>query len=45
MAATIKEVMEFFGMTPTEFKAEWSALTTQDKMDFKNGIGDGSLTY
>lgn len=43
--ATLKDVMAFLGMTPSEFTPEWRKMTTQDKADLRNGIGDGSLSY
>lgn len=43
--ATMVEVMRYFDMTPATFKKEWSELSDQDKMDLKNGVGNGSLTY
>lgn len=42
---TIKDVMEFFGMTATEFAKEWKELSATSKVQLKSGIGDGSLTY
>lgn len=44
-AATLKEIMAFFGMAPSEMTKEWKSLTDKDKEQIKNGIGDGSLTY
>jgi len=43
--ASIKDVMDYFKMTPKEMTKEWKALSDKDKLDIKNGIGDGSLTY
>lgn len=43
--ATVKEVMAFFSMKPSEFTKEWRALSDQDKAALKAGIGDGSNTY
>ena len=45
MAASIKEVKEFFGMTLPEMKAEWIPLPEKDKKEIMEGIGNGSLTY
>jgi hypothetical protein len=48
MAASLKDVMDFFGKnggTLKDFRAEWEALTDQDKNDLKEGIGNGSLNY
>lgn len=43
--ATVKDVMAFFSMKPSEFTKEWRALSDQDKAALKAGIGDASLTY
>lgn len=46
MAATPKEVKEFFGFTNSpEFIKDWKELSDQDKIDLKEGIGNGSLNY
>lgn len=43
--ATLKEVMAYFSMSPSEFTPEWRKLTSQDKEDLRKGIGDSSLSY
>jgi hypothetical protein len=43
--ATLVQIRNFFGMTSKEMTAEFPALTSQDKMSLKVGIGNGSLTY
>lgn len=47
MAATVKEVKDFFGMTLAEMKKEWinGNLTPEDKRQIMEGIGDGTLSY
>ena len=45
-SATVKEVKDFFGeKSIAKFTAEWKALTDQDRIDLKNGIGNGTFTY
>lgn len=39
------EVMKYFGMKVTEFRAEWARLTDRDKEQLKRGVADGTLTY
>lgn len=41
MAATVKEVREFFGMNLKEMKAEWTgdAISREDKNDLLAGLG------
>lgn len=46
--ATLKTVADYFklpGETLKDFRAQWDALSDQDKTDLKNGLGDGTLTY
>lgn len=43
--ASLKETMNYFGMTPSKFNAEWRKMTVDDKAQIRAGIGDGSLTY
>lgn len=43
--ASVKDVMDYFGMSTGEFKGQWLKLTQSDKDALKQGIGDGSLTY
>lgn len=43
--ATVKDVMAFFSMKPSEFTKEWRQLSDSDKAVLKAGIRDGSLTY
>ena len=49
MAASIKDVMEYFGrregQTLKDFTVEWGALSDEDKAQLKEGLGDGSLNY
>lgn len=42
---SLKSIMEFFGMSASEFMKEWKLMDEQDKTQLKNGIRDGSLTY
>lgn len=42
---TLKTIMAFFGMTPSEMTKEWKRLTDKDKTDIKSGLENGSLTY
>lgn len=44
-AASLTDTRKFFGMTAQEFSAAWKGLTAQDKIDIREGIGNGSLTY
>ena len=46
----IAAVKKYFGNKPGEnglaaFKAEWDALTDQDKLDLSNGLLDGTYNY
>lgn len=43
--ATVKDVMNFFGMDSAEFRREWVKLTAEDKAHIRNGIGYGMLNY
>lgn len=45
--ATLKVVREYFGMSVTEFRKEWTAegLTESDKMEIRKGLADGTLSY
>lgn len=43
--ATIKQVMEFFEMSTTDFMAQWKALDADSKQQLKAGIGNGSFNY
>lgn len=48
MAASIKDVMEFFGRnggTLKDFTAEWATLSDEAKAQLKEGIGNGTFTY
>lgn len=48
MAATIADVMNYFGRGEgglTAWRAEWAALTPEDKEQLKTGIDNGTLTY
>lgn len=42
---TLKEIREFFGMSMPEFRAEWTALSSEAKAQIKAGLSDGSLNY
>lgn len=42
---TLKTIMAFFGMTPSEMSKEWKRLTDTDKAELKSGLENGSLTY
>lgn len=48
-AASIKAIKEFFGLRPGDtlksFTAEWAGLSDTDKVQIRNGIGDGSFAY
>ncbi len=41
----IKEIKEFFGMKTSDFMAQWKGLSAKDKLELRQGILDGSLTY
>lgn len=43
--ASVKQVVDYFGMKLSEFKKEWEKMTETDKEQLKKGIGDGTLTY
>jgi hypothetical protein len=43
--ATIPEVRDWFGLSSKEMAAEWKLLSTQDRLELKTGIGNGTLTY
>lgn len=45
--ASVKDVKDFFEMTVVEMKNEWTqgGMTDQDKMQIRQGIGDGTLNY
>jgi hypothetical protein len=45
--ATLKVVREYFGMSVTEFRKEWTAegLTESDKVEIRTGLANGTLTY
>lgn len=43
--STLKKIMEFFGMSPSEFTKDWKKLTTEDKAQIREGIENGTLTY
>lgn len=43
--ATLKEVMEYFGMASAEFTKEWKQMDAKSRDELKRGIGDGTLTY
>jgi hypothetical protein len=54
MADGMLAVMRFFEMNPAEFKAQWTRLSDEEKLQLKTGIGSydektgvatGSLTY
>ena len=42
---TLKDIMAYFGMSPSEMTREWKQLTDQDKAQIKAGLSDGSFTY
>lgn len=41
----LKEVMQFFGMQPVQFAADWRKMTSQDKADIRAGLTNGTYTY
>lgn len=46
--ATLKQVADFLrkeGESLSQFSAEWKSLSEDDKVQIKEGIGNGSLTY
>lgn len=43
--ASMVDVMKFFELRPGEFKRLWAALTKQDQLELKAGIGDGTYNY
>lgn len=45
MAATLTTIREFFGLNAAEFRAQWTKLTTEDKVQLKEGFENGTLTY
>lgn len=45
MAASLKQIAEFFGGTLSAFSTDWKALDETSKAQIRDGIGDGSLTY
>lgn len=44
-AAGLAGVRDFFGMGGTEFRTDWMKLSDKDKIELRNGIGDGTLNY
>lgn len=42
---SMKDVRDYFGMSGQDMIKEWKALTDEDKVQIKQGIGDGTLTY
>lgn len=44
-AANLGQVAKFFGGNLTKFRKEWEQLTLNDKIQIRNGIGNGSLNY
>jgi len=42
---TLKEIMAFFEMPTARFAKEWKGLSQDDKVQIKEGLGNGSLTY
>lgn len=44
-AASMVEVMRYFGMKPAEFRAQWGELSENDRNAIREGIGNGSFTY
>lgn len=43
--ATLKQVIDYFGLPMSQFAKEWKAVSDEDKAQIKAGIGDGSFTY
>jgi hypothetical protein len=41
----LAEIKDFFGMSASEFMAEWKELSPEDKADLKTGFENGSMTY
>jgi hypothetical protein len=43
---TLNDLRQFFGIeSAAKFRAEWMALTTEDRDQIKAGIADGTYTY
>lgn len=45
MDVTLKGIMQYFGMSPSDFTREWKNLTAKDKEEIKAGLANDSLTY
>jgi hypothetical protein len=45
MAASMIDVMKYFELKAAPFRAEWNLLTEADKVQLKDGVGNGTLTY
>lgn len=43
--ATLKQTMEFFGMTAKAFLPEWKELSDESKTQIRRGIKNGSFNY
>jgi hypothetical protein len=43
--ASLKEVRDYFGIDGKQMIAEWRKLSDRDKVELREGIGDGTLTY
>lgn len=43
--ATMSEVRIYFGMNATEFRAEWTKLTSESKTQLRTGLGNGTFNY
>jgi len=44
-AAGLAAIRDFFGMGGAEFRADYTKLSDTDKIQLRNGIGDGTLNY
>lgn len=38
--ASMKQVMDFFGMKISEFRPQWAELSESDKSYFKSAVGE-----
>lgn len=43
--ATLKQVIDYFGISMTQFAKEWKQLSEEERQQIKAGIGDKSFTY
>lgn len=45
MEPTLKNIMAFFEMSPSDFSKEWKKLTPEDKEQIKHGLMTNTYTY